>query len=94
MLRVAPSASIPNCQSGECAIFEFWFVIFRRLNKSKLQVRAADPFLMLYLRSEYEPSECTLHQTAAAAAALFLSATRMFYLYALGVSSVMLKKVA
>lgn len=74
-------------------------------------MRAADPFLALYMRSEYEirrstkikmrryiqPFECILpHQTAAAAvlSALFLSATRIFYLYALGVSSAMLKKVA
>lgn len=92
----------------------FWrralFGIFRRVNKKKLQVRAADPFLALYMRSEYEirqstkikmrryiqPFECILlHQTAAAVlSALFLSATRIFYLYALGVSSAMLKKVA
>lgn len=53
VLWVALSSSIANCQSGECTIFEeFLFVIFRRLNEKKLQVRAANPFLALYMGSE------------------------------------------
>lgn len=105
-LQVCAALSSPaaKCQSGESTVFEkFLFAIFWCLNKKELRLTASHPFLALYMGSErwnqmehktkdekinpafwmHPPPNCCSRSTG-----------RIFYFYALGVSSAMLKKVA
>lgn len=109
LLWVALSSSIAKCQSGECTIFEeFLFVIFRQIweeaaGECSRPISSAIHGKWIWNQTEHKNKNEKIYPALwmhpapncrSLPLSLFLSTTRIFHLYALGVSSVMLKKVA